>query len=195
VRAGQDRRQLLAKMLRLDVDARGARVEVVMLGLRNPWRFAFDRGDLYIGDVGQDRWEEIHVVAAGELGGANLGWSAAEGDHCYRDRRCRLDRFVPPAVEYQHPVGCSVTGGEVYRGRALPELDGVYFYADYCTALVRSFRWSKERGATDHWDWKPVLDPDFRLSTLASFGHDAAGELHLVSLDGAIFKLVRPAPR
>jgi len=192
LRAGQDRKKLLAKMLRIDVGARSPAPEVVMIGLRNPWRYWFDTtGDLYIGDVGQDAWEEIDVVARADLVGANLGWSEAEGDHCYRGRRCNLDRFVPPAVEYHHRAGCSVTGGEVYRGRALPELVGVYFYADYCTALVRSFRWTRQGGATEHRDWKPVLDPGYRLSTLASFGHDAAGELYLVSLDGAIFKLVR----
>ncbi len=194
--AGQDGKRLLAKMLRVDVDRRDPAPEVVEIGLRNPWRYAFDRatGDLYIGDVGQDRWEEVDVVAAADIAGANLGWSEAEGNHCYR-RTCDLGRFVPPAVEYSHRAGCSVTGGEVYHGRALPELDGVYFYADYCTALVRSFRWSRERGAVQHWEWRPVLDPDSRLSTIASFGHDAAGELHIVSLDGAIYKLVRRPAR
>jgi glucose/arabinose dehydrogenase len=193
-RAGQDRKQLLAKMLRVDVDAARPRVEIMQVGLRNPWRFAFDpaSGDLYIGDVGQDRWEEVHVVPAGGLRGANLGWSEMEASHCYR-KGCKPERYLAPAVEYDHRTGCSVTGGEVYRGKAIPELDGVYFYADYCTAIVRSFRWA--RGAVyQHWNWKPVLDPDFRLSTIASFGHDADGELYLVTLDGAIYKLVRAAP-
>ncbi|HEU5058955.1 MAG TPA: PQQ-dependent sugar dehydrogenase [Kofleriaceae bacterium] len=189
-KAGQDRRQLLAKMLRIDVDAKKPAPEIVQVGLRNPWRYAFDpaTGDLYVGDVGQDRWEEITVVAAGALEGANHGWSQMEGNHCYR-KGCAPGRYLAPAVEYDHKTGCSVTGGEVYRGKAIPELDGVYFYADYCTAIVRSFRWA--RGAVyQHWDWKPVLDPDFKLSTIASFGVDADGELYIVTLDGVIYKLV-----
>ena len=96
---------------------------------------------------------------------------------------------MPPAVEYQHPVGCSVTGGEVYRGRGLPELDGVYFYADYCTALLRSFRFA-DGGAKDAWDWRPALDPKAKLARLSSFGEDLDGELYLVSLDGVVYKLV-----
>jgi glucose/arabinose dehydrogenase len=190
-RAGQDRGQLLAKMLRIDVDARKPVAEVMQVGLRNPWRFAFDpaTGDLYIGDVGQDRWEEVDVVPAARLRGANLGWSQMEGTHCYR-KGCAPERYLAPAVEYDHQTGCSVTGGEVYRGKAIPELDGAYFYADYCTAIVRSFRWA--RGAVyQHWNWKPVLDPEFKLSTIASFGHDADGELYLVTLDGVLYKLVR----
>jgi len=193
-KAGQDRKQLLAKMLRVDVDARKPVAEIMQIGLRNPWRFAFDpkTGDLYIGDVGQDRWEEVDVVAAGGLRGANLGWSQVEGNHCYR-KGCAPERYLAPAVEYDHRTGCSVTGGEVYRGKAIPELDGVYFYADYCTAIVRSFRWA--RGAVyQHWNWKPVLDPDFKLSTIASFGVDREGELYIVTLDGAIDKLVRAVP-
>ncbi|HUS66239.1 MAG TPA: PQQ-dependent sugar dehydrogenase [Kofleriaceae bacterium] len=189
--AGQDRKQLLAKMLRFDVDAAKPRPEIALIGLRNPWRYAFDGGDLYIGDVGQDAWEEVHVVDAATLkeGGGNLGWSVMEGTHCYRKRGCDASKHIAPAVEYDHKTGCSVTGGEVYRGAALPDLRGAYFYADFCTALVRSFRWSG--GAVgQHWSWKKVLDPDFKLSTIASFGHDAAGELYIVSLDGAIFKLV-----
>ncbi|HLU65814.1 MAG TPA: PQQ-dependent sugar dehydrogenase, partial [Kofleriaceae bacterium] len=190
--AGQDRKQRLAKMLRIDVDAARPRPVIVQHGLRNPWRFAFDSktGDLYIGDVGQDRYEEIDVVAARDLVGANFGWNVMEGNHCFRRRSCDKSRFVAPAVEYDRKAGCSVTGGEVYRGRALPELDGVYFYADYCTAIVRSFRWAAG-SVYQHWDWKPVLDPEFKLTTIASFGLDADGELYVVSLDGPIYRLER----
>ena len=189
--AGQDRKQLLAKMLRFDVDAAVPRPEIALIGMRNPWRYAFDGGDLYIGDVGQDTWEEVHVVDAATLkkGGGNLGWSVMEANHCYRKRGCDSSKYLPAAIEYDHKTGCSVTGGEVYRGAALPDLRGAYFYADFCTAIVRSFRWSGGV-VSQHWNWKKVLDPDFKLSTVASFGHDAAGELYLVSLDGAIFKLV-----
>jgi glucose/arabinose dehydrogenase len=176
--SGQDRRSLLGKMLRIDVDRRDARPVIVQLGLRNPWRFHFDRetGDLYIGDVGQDRWEWINVAAAGAIDGVNWGWNVTEGSRCFRGRDCDPSKFAAPAIEYDHQTGCSITGGEVYRGAAIPEIAGHYFYADYCTGIVRSFRWAAG-GVRQHWDWKPVLDPRFRLATLASFGSDAAGEL------------------
>ena len=134
-------------------------------GLRNPWRFAFDRktGDLYIGDVGQNQWEECHVVAAPTARGKNFGWNVIEGRHCFdAAQRCDTTGFTPPVVEYAARDGCSITGGFVYRGKALPELDGLYFYADYCTALLRSFRW--ETAGRGHWDWKAALDPDRRCS-------------------------------
>jgi len=197
---GQNRSALLAKMLRLDVDAGGGkgkpRPEIVMLGLRNPWRYSFDRktGDLYIGDVGQDHWEEIDVVAAADVGkGKNFGWNVVEGmGHCARKKGCDQTGLVPPVAEYNHETGegCSVTGGFVYRGKAIPELDGAYFYADYCTALIRSFRW-KAGKIVDHWDWRPTLDPKEKLAKLASWGEDEGGELYLVSLDGTVLKLVR----
>src|SRR5690349_4289603 len=100
--AGQDRKQLLAKMLRFDVDAAKPRAEIALIGMRNPWRYAFDGGDLYIGDVGQDAWEEVHVVDAATLksGRGNLGWSVMEGNHCYRKRGCDGSTFVPAAIEY-----------------------------------------------------------------------------------------------
>lgn len=193
--SGQDRRSLLGKMLRIDVDTPGARPVIVQLGLRNPWRFHFDRetGDLYIGDVGQDRWEWVNVAAAGAIDGPeaaiNWGWNVTEGSRCFRGRDCDPSRFARPAIEYDHETGCSITGGEVYRGAAIPEIAGHYFYADYCTAIIRSFRWAGG-GVRQHWDWKPVLDPRSRLATLSSFGSDAAGELYLISLDGPIYKIV-----
>ena len=96
-----------------------------------------------------------------------------------------------PVVEYAHDgTGCSVTGGVVYRGKALPELDGTYFYADYCTAMVRSFRWSPSK-ITDHFDWKAAIDPRHQLATIAAFGEDADGEIYLVSHDGVIYRLER----
>lgn len=193
LKAGQDPKQRLAKMLRIDVDKANPKVEMVMLGLRNPWRYDFDRdtGDLYIGDVGQDRWEEIHVIPAGKVkSGLNLGWNRMEGNHCFRKRNCDKSGLTMATVEYDHNTGCSVTGGEVYRGKALPELEGIYFYADYCTAIVRSFRWHGGK-VFQHWDWKKALDPEFRLSTLASFGHDADGELFIASLDGWVYRLAR----
>ena len=191
--AGQDDRNLLAKMLRLDVDTPGARPEIVAKGLRNPWRYSFDAAthDLYIADVGQNLWESIYVVPADRLTGHNFGWNVAEGRHCYDAARCDRAAFTPPVTDYKHDVGCSITGGFAYRGAALPALVGRYFYADFCTGFIRSFRWAPD-GIREHWDWKAALDPDGALNQLASFGVDGDGELYLLSLDGTIYRF---APR
>jgi glucose/arabinose dehydrogenase len=195
---GQSPVSRLGKMLRLDVDAPGATRSIHMRGLRNPWRYSFDRanGDLYIADVGQNRYEEIDVVPAAEArrGGQNFGWAVLEGRHCLEGRPCDPSRFTPPVVEYTHDAGCSVTGGYVYRGRAMPELAGIYFYADYCTGLLRGFRYVRGR-VQDHWDWKRTLDPGSRLAEVASFGEDGEGELYVVSLGGTIWKLTRAPGR
>lgn len=190
LKAGQDDKQLLSKMLRIDVDAPRPKVEIVAKGLRNPWRYAFDpaTGDLYIGDVGQNKWESIFVVPGDKLTGHNFGWSVAEGRHCYERGRCDMSKFTPPVADYDHTVGCSVTGGVVYRGKALPALDGVYFYADYCTAIIRSFRWRPD-GIRQHWEWKPILDPQSRLGQVSSFGVDHDGEIYLLLLGGDILRL------
>ncbi|MDB4965513.1 MAG: hypothetical protein JWN44_1202 [Myxococcales bacterium] len=197
----QDWKERLGKMLRFDVDAPGTpQPELLMRGLRNPWRYAFDRktGDLYIADVGQDRWEEVDVIPAGTFAGRNLGWKIMEGLHCRSGDACERTGLTLPVVEYNHKAGCSITGGYVYRGKALPMLDGAYFYADFCTSLVRSFRWQGGGGAgggggkvVDHWDWRRVLDPESKLSQISTFGEDADGELYIVSLDGAIWRLAR----
>ncbi len=188
--AGQDDSVRLAKMLRIDVDAPSPTVQVVAKGLRNPWRYSFDpaTGDLYIGDVGQNRWESIYAVPADRLIGHNFGWNVAEGRHCYERRTCDRSRFTAPVADYDHTAGCSVTGGVVYRGKALPALDGVYFYADYCTALIRSFRWRPD-GIRQHWEWKPLLDPDSRLGQVSSFGVDHDGEIYLLLLGGDLLRL------
>ncbi|MGZ3428028.1 MAG: PQQ-dependent sugar dehydrogenase, partial [Polyangia bacterium] len=167
------------------------KVAIVARGLHNPWRYAFDRktGDLYIADVGQDRFEEVDVVPAGTLDGRNFGWKIMEGLHCRSGRSCDRSGLTLPVVEYNHKAGCSITGGFVYRGKRLPALDGAYFYADYCTALVRSFRWRDGR-VVDAWDWRATLDPEMKLASLSTFGEDADGELYLVSLDGVIWALV-----
>jgi glucose/arabinose dehydrogenase len=188
---GQNSASLLGKMLRIDVDAPEPVPEIIQIGLRNPWRYSFDRdtGALYIADVGQDHWEAVYVVGKDELTGLNLGWPITEGSHCFRARHCRREGLTMPVVEYDHGTGCSITGGFVYRGRALPALRGMYFYGDFCTGLLRGFRWRRGK-VRDHWDWKPVLDPDAKLATLSTFGVDEQGELYLVSLDGIIWKLV-----
>jgi glucose/arabinose dehydrogenase len=209
---GQNRQALLAKLLRFSVDEvggtggdGGVAPEIVHWGLRNPWRFAFDAvtGDLFIGDVGQSRFEYVHVIGGDDPRGHNFGWNIVEGNHCYDASTCDRRGLTPPAVEYAHAEGCSVTGGVVYRGKALPELDGVYFYADYCTSLLRSFRWSRDASDTkggsgaapgyvrDHWDWRAALDREGRLSQISSFGSDADGELYIVSLTGVVWKLER----
>ena len=201
---GQSLTDLLGGILRVDVgtgtsyavpqdnpfagraDARG---EIWSVGLRNPWRFTFDRGtgDLYVADVGQSAWEEVDVVTAadGAGRGANFGWNPMEGRHCYADANCDPSRFTPPVLEYSHGDGCSVTGGFVYRGAAIPALRGHYFYADYCRGWVRSFRLENGQAA-DPRQW-PTLAPG---GAVPSFGEDAAGELYVLSAEGRVFRIV-----
>jgi len=196
-RNGQNKTALLGKMLRLDVEREKPTAEIVAIGLRNPWRYDFDpdTGDLFIADVGQNEFEEIDVVPAGRLIGHNFGWNVLEGMHCFPPGSGDCDRagMTDPVVEYTHDEGCSITGGIVYRGRAIPELNGTYFYSDYCTAILRGFRWRDGR-VVDHWDWKTALDPDSQLARVSSFGRDADGEMYVLSLDGGIWKMVRRAP-
>ncbi|CAN5703028.1 PQQ-dependent sugar dehydrogenase [soil metagenome] len=194
---GQNPTALLGKILRIDVDAAKPVLERVHIGVRNPWRFAFDtNGDLYIGDVGQNLWEYVFVVPAGAAQ-RNFGWNVAEGSHCFEAQSCDKSAFTPPVVEYSHDDGCSITGGFVYRGALLPQLTGRYFYADFCTNFIHSFVWTKDVSsptapgwAREHYDWKTALDPDgTRLTQISSFGLDAAGELYVVELTGTIYRL------
>lgn len=192
--------ELLGKILRIDVDSGqpyaiptdnpwaqgGGRPEIWALGLRNPWRFSFDRstGDMYIGDVGQNKIEEIDLQPANQ-GGLNYGWKQLEGSTCYVDA-CDPTRFVAPIAEYPHEQGCSVTGGYVYRGAALPILDGVYFYADYCQGTI----WALTRNSAGSWTSQVALESDARIS---SFGQDSAGELYVTDIDaGIVYRLVTP---
>lgn len=194
---GQRRDALLGKMLRLDVDTTYVKPpEVWLIGLRNPWRYAFDQqtGDLYIGDVGQNDYEEVDIVPAGSAG-ANLGWNVMEGLHCFRATNCRQQGLMLPVLEYDHRTGCSITGGVVYRGKALPALAGHYFYADYCSGLIRSFRWDRQHGITAQWDWKSVLDPRRQITEITTFGADRDGEIYLAERSGKVFKLTSPAGR
>lgn len=183
----QNPKTLLGKMFRLD----GTATTILAAGIRNPWRYALDRktNDLYIGDVGQNKWEEVDVLPLGQLAGKNFGWNVMEGSHCFKAATCDSTKFVPPVAEYDHDAGCSITGGVVYRGSAIPSLSGTYFYSDYCTAFLRSFRWTRAAGAVDHWDWGAALDPKHALAQISSFGEDEAGEVYVIGLTGTIFKL------
>ena len=188
--APQDPASLLGKVLRIDVDDPAGEPEVYAYGLRNPWRFSFDRatGDLYIGDVGGGRWEEIDRRPHGSESPVNFGWSAYEGREHVRDTPLGPDTPLPPLVFYPHRKGgCSaVVGGYVYRGRALPGQRGRYFYGDLCSGRVWSVRVS--RGRATAWRREPIVVPEL----LASFGEDAAGELYAVSLTGGtVYRLTR----
>jgi glucose/arabinose dehydrogenase len=198
----QNLRTLLGKLLRLDVsgdeapysvptdnpfvgrdDALG---EIWAWGLRNPWRFTFDRatGDLFIADVGQNAYEEVNFQPAGSPGGENYGWDYFEALHPFEGRAPGGLVLTPPVAEYAQNVGgCSVTGGYVYRGPSLPELNGVYFFGDFCTGLV----WTLVP-AEDAMQHALFADTDFNVS---SFGEDEAGELYLTDLNGGIYRLVR----
>jgi glucose/arabinose dehydrogenase len=201
--SGQSTTSLLGKLLRIDVAAPATPVAgnpfgnaVYHLGLRNPWRFSFDRetGDLYVGDVGQDAWEEIDFQAAAGAGlppaaGTNWGWNVMEGNHCFAPPTgCNTAGLALPAVEYSHAEGASVIGGFVYRGVALPDLaaTGTYFYGDL-TGFVRTLR--MVGGApVDASDVTAALGGPF--PGLASFGEDGCGELLLVTLGGTVHRLV-----
>jgi hypothetical protein len=202
----QNTSRLLGKLLRLDVDGTTgyaippdnpffgdpppARPEIWAFGLRNPWRFSFDRqtGDLYIADVGQGLWEEVDVAAAPAASrGVNYGWNVMEGRHCYSAGTCNQSGLTLPPVEYGHTAGaCSITGGYVYRGARVPALVGHYFYSDYCTHFVRSFRYVGGQ-ATDQRDWTAQLDPGGNVS---SFGEDGRGELYVVVHGGDLYRVV-----
>jgi glucose/arabinose dehydrogenase len=162
--------------------------EVWAYGLRNPWRFAFDGELLYIGDVGQNAYEEINVVPASQPA-INFGWPVTEGLHCFAPASgCVTDGLTLPAVEYEHGDrgACSVTGGRVYRGSAIPELAGHYFYSDYCGGWLRSFRWDGSE-VQDHRDWTDQVGVPGQI---VSFGADAAGELYVTTAAGSVLKLV-----
>ena len=194
---------LLGKMLRIDVRTHPytvpadnpfvgqafARPEIWASGLRNPWRFSFDAVDerLYIGDVGQDAREEVNITAT-TLGGSNYGWRLMEGTACYNPSTgCNPSgQLTLPALEYLHSQGCSVTGGYVYRGSAIPELTGHYLYADFCQGWVRSFRATSTGAATDHHSW-----PALTLPLIVSFGRDGMGELYMIAGD-EVWRIVRP---
>lgn len=201
---GQDRSDLLGSILRIDVHGAapyavppdnpfvgqsGVQPEIWSYGLRNPWRFSFDRatGDLYVADVGQDSYEEVDVMSAasGAGKGANFGWNIMEGQHCYNAPSCAQNGLTLPVYEYTHGEGCSITGGYVYRGAALPALQGLYFFGDFCQGWVRSFRY-QAGAAAELTDWQSLRPGGM----ITSFGEDAAGELYIIVQGGNVFKVV-----
>ncbi len=201
---GQSLSTLLGKMLRIDprpsgerpygippdnpfVDRFGASPEIWAYGLRNPWRYSFDRqtGDLWIGDVGQGEWEEVDLQLSGSSGGENYGWNRMEGSRPYEGGDPPAVA-VPPVFEYSHDDGgCTVAGGYVYRGESIPGLNGAYVFADYCLGRIEALRLRNGR-VIGHRALGPVVPG------LSSFGEDARGELYAMSLGGGVYRL---APR
>lgn len=196
----QNQQSLLGKMLRIDVDNGSPYAipsdnpfvdnekvlpEIWAMGYRNPWRFSFDRlnGDMWVADVGQNQWEEVNREIAGD-GGRNYGWRRMEGKHCYSPSvNCNKTKLTRPIIEYSHTENrCSITGGYVYRGTALPSLYGLYIYADWCTGEI----WSARQNQGGKWNSILLLDADD--FTLTSFGEDEAGEIYVVYSSG-IYKL------
>ena len=195
---GQDPGTLLGSIARIDVSTLdttgtydvpadnpflgtdGARAEIWAYGLRNPWRFSFDRetGELWAGDVGQNRREEVNVVKSG----LNYGWNIMEGSVCYRadDGSCEREGLEHPVVDYGHAHGCSVTGGYVYRGQRLPWLYGKYVFGDFCSGKVWAFD-------PDTAQMSELMDTSHAI---ASFAEDGHGELYVVSLDGGVYAFV-----
>ena len=183
--------------------------EIWVYGLRNVWRFSFDRltGDMYLGDVGQNSWEEINFIPSGHQGGINFGWNIMEASSCYNSIDCQKSELELPIFEYPNDAkyirtilglkqknvhGCSVTGGYVYRGIELPELYGKYFFGDYCTGKIWSFKYINEeiKDFEDHTDelLNSINKKSFYLS---SFGESNDGELFLIDYEGSIYKLIR----
>ncbi len=185
---GQRQDSPLASMLRISVGpeidgytipAGNLEQEVWAVGLRNPWRFAFDGDDLWIGDVGQNLIEEVDVVDW-TTGNPNFGWSIMEGSSCFASSDCDDAGLVLPIYEYLHTEGCSITGGFVYRGSAMPELAGQFMFADYCTGWLRSVGKDGQM-----WEWFP----EGTFSGTIGFGADAAGEPYVLTTSGSIFGL------
>jgi len=219
---GQNDASFFGKMYRIDVDNPPASPldDVFAKGLRNPWRFSFDRGtgDLYIGDVGQNQFEEIDVVAAPVPAGINYGWDLKEARHCHfesGDPPCppSAPGLTDPVLEYchslgndpstcgSHDTGNSVTGGYVYRGCAMPDMQGVYFYGDYGSAFIHTFQGVSGGDAQNDTDRTGDLSPStggHTIDAISSFGEDARGEIYVVdygsgAFDGEVFKIV-PGP-
>ena len=197
---GQSLQTLLGKLLRIDVDhgdpyaipsdnpfAKGGGLpEIWAYGLRNPWRFTYDSlsGDLYIADVGQNQWEEIDFLPADFAGmPANFGWNLREGTHPYQDDGAgAVLNFIEPIFEYQHDPGCSVTGGEVYRGNSLPAFYGIYLFGDFCSGTISGLL----QKDTNDWQGQSLFTTNFQIS---SFGLDEGGEIYVLDLNSGLYRL------
>lgn len=195
--AGQNRQLLLGSILRIDVanappyaippdnpfvgDA-AARAEIWAYGLRNVWRFSFDRltGDMYMADVGQNQWEEINFQPADSAGGENYGWNVWEGTHIFAGGTA--PNHVPPIFEYSHSFGCSVTGGNIYRGAAIAELEAVYLFGDWCSGRI----WGSWRDRDLNWHTDELMNTGMPIG---SFGEDEAGEVYVIDYGGTLYRI------
>jgi len=192
---GQNLSTLLGSMLRIDIDNgdpygiptdnpflnnSSAREEAYAFGLRNPWRFSFDRcdGRLFLGDVGQDRIEEVDII----ISGGNYGWNTMEGTECFESDACIQGGLELPINEYFHSIGRSITGGYVYRGTNFPDLAGRYFFGDFVSSQI----WSLTEVSPNQWERQEMLDLDIFLST---FGEDEDGELYAAGFDGSVYRI------
>jgi hypothetical protein len=190
----QDPARLLGKLLRIDVSTPPYSIppgnpfgnEVWARGLRNPWRWAFDAPAnlVYIADVGQNSFEEVDVAAA-DAAGLNYGWPITEGNACFPADPCDRSGQTPPVLVYDHAAGCSITGGYVYRGSAIPDLQGRYFYSDFCTGFLRSFR-VRIGQATERVDWNVPS-----VGNVISFGQDAGGELYVITGTNKVYRVAQ----
>lgn len=196
---------LLGKLLRIDVRATsgyaippdnpyagvaGVREEIWSFGLRNPWRYSFDRstGALYLADVGQDSWEEINALTLEQAKRANFGWPLLEGEHCFPPgSTCSTEGLTLPVLEYSHTYGCSVTGGYRYRGSRWPQWSGVYFYGDWCSGVLGS----AIQRPDGSWETRETQNSG---KEIVSFGEDDSGELYLVDYAGAVYRMAPPRP-
>jgi len=201
----QNVHSLLGKLLRIDVNGAqpyaipptnpfagrtDARPEIWAYGLRNPWRFSFDRmtGDLWIADVGQDLWEEIDLQPATSAGGVNYGWSCLEATHSFNPAQCRGGAMTMPILEYHHDDGaCSVTGGYRYGGSLYPRFRGMFFYADFCTGVISALT----QQSNGSWKSQTLFDAPFNVST---FGEDSAGEIYVADYNGTIYQITDSLP-
>ena len=222
--SGQDLTSLFGKVIRIDINGspysipksnpfygiKNAREEVWAWGLRNVWRFSFDKktGDIYYGDVGQNKWEEVNFEPASSSGGNNYGWRQMEASYCFEPKEnCKRDGMVLPIIEYPndayHPAfalgrknqlnveGCSVTGGYVYRGEKLKGFKGVYFFGDYCSGNIWSFKVKdgKANEFKNRTEEINIADGEF-TNYISSFGQDADGEIYIVDYNGAVYKII-----